>query len=406
MKVIFIAPTATRQMHDFTRGLAEVGAQVYGVGETPHEHLPQMVRDALSGYLQVPSLSNTQQAYQHILPWARKIGPDRIECLYEMFVMLAAYLRDALGVPGMPADVSLGFRDKSVMRQRAYDAGIRVPEWRRVTTAKEVREAAEAIGYPVVVKPISGAGSRDTYLVRNKAELERILPLLAHVTLANVEEFVDGEEFTYDTVCINGSPVFESVAQYHPRPLDYHTHEWISPAQLVFRNPYTHPGLDKGIELGRKVLKALGMGTGFTHMEWYRKADGEVVFGEIGARVGGNNFPDQYNYCNDFDIFREWARSVCWGVFEAVPARKYHSGEVFKRAIGQGRIVRYENLDWMYRRLGPALCVNGLLPIGAPRRDWRMTIQSDGYIIFRHPDYQECLDMLHFIQKEVRLYAA
>ncbi|MEZ4239031.1 MAG: hypothetical protein R3F59_23335 [Myxococcota bacterium] len=35
------------------------------------------------------------------------------------------------------------------------------------------------------------------------------------------------------------------------------------------------------------MLKALGMGSGFTHMEWYHKANGEVVFGEIGCRLAG-----------------------------------------------------------------------------------------------------------------------
>ena len=39
--------------------------------------------------------------------------------------------------------------------------------------------------------------------------------------------------------------------------------------------------------MGHQVITALGFTAGFTHMEWYRKADGEVVFGEIGARPPG-----------------------------------------------------------------------------------------------------------------------
>ena len=39
--------------------------------------------------------------------------------------------------------------------------------------------------------------------------------------------------------------------------------------------------------MGKQVLAALGFQTGFTHLEWYRKEDGEVVFGEIGARAPG-----------------------------------------------------------------------------------------------------------------------
>ena len=52
------------------------------------------------------------------------------------------------------------------------------------------------------------------------------------------------------------------------------------------------------------------MGDGFTHMEWFKKADGEVVFGEIGCRPGGAGLVDQMNYTSDIDLFREWARST------------------------------------------------------------------------------------------------
>ena len=34
--------------------------------------------------------------------------------------------------------------------------------------------------------------------------------------------------------------------------------------------------------MGEAVIAAMGFASGFTHMEWYRTATGEVVFGEIG----------------------------------------------------------------------------------------------------------------------------
>ena len=67
-----------------------------------------------------------------------------------------------------------------------------------------VWEAAEQIGFPLIVKPIAGAGSADTYRIDSVNELNDVLPLLRHVPELSVEEFVDGEELTYDTVCANG----------------------------------------------------------------------------------------------------------------------------------------------------------------------------------------------------------
>src|SRR3712207_8441476 len=43
-----------------------------------------------------------------------------------------------------------------------------------------------------------------TTLFRSAVELADVLPLLRHVPEVSVEEFVDGEEFTYDTVCAGG----------------------------------------------------------------------------------------------------------------------------------------------------------------------------------------------------------
>ena len=78
----------------------------------------------------------------------------------------------------------------------------------------EVWDAAEQVGYPLIVKPIAGAGSADTYRVDSAEELADVLPMLRHVPEVSVEEFVDGEEFTYDTVCAGGSILYENIMWY------------------------------------------------------------------------------------------------------------------------------------------------------------------------------------------------
>ncbi len=75
-------------------------------------------------------------------------------------------------------------------------------------TADEVREAAEQIGYPAIIKPIAGAGSADTYRVDDATELEQALARIRHVAEVSVEEFIDGEEFTFDTICGGGRVLY------------------------------------------------------------------------------------------------------------------------------------------------------------------------------------------------------
>ena len=125
--------------------------------------------------------------------------------------------------------------------------------------------AAERIGYPLILKPIAGAGSADTYKAETPADLEAALGKMLHVGEASCEEFIDGEEFTFDTVCVGGQPAFMNVAQYLPKPLIARTNEWISPVIVTVRD-MEQAKITGGVALGKKVLGALGMGDGFTHM--------------------------------------------------------------------------------------------------------------------------------------------
>ncbi len=410
MNVLFISPHYPLEMQDFTRGLAEVGARVYGLADIDRHALPEKVRRYLSGYVRVPRLGDHDTVVSAIRSEFAGVAFDRIECMWEPCVLLAAALRETFSVAGMNVDTIRGFRDKAIMKERLVAAGLRVPRYARVRSAAGARQAAEDIGFPLVAKPISGAGTAHTHGLADSGELERYLERTRHVPELSIEEYIDGDEFTYDAVVIAGRPVFESVAQYFPKPLESRNIEWISPAQLVFRDPRS-PGLcggadlGPGIELGRGALEALSMGTGFVHMEWFRKRDGEVVFGEIAARNGGAKLMDQINFANDFDVYREWARAVCWHSFDAEPGRRYHVAVVFKRARGNGRITRIEGMDALRSLCGAGLVLDHLLPVGRPRRDWKATLLSDGYVLLRDPDYRRCMDMMHAAVTEVKMYA-
>jgi hypothetical protein len=155
-----------------------------------------------------------------------------------------------------------------------------------------------------------------------------------------------------------------------------------------------------------RVLGALAMGDGFTHMEWFRKADGEVVFGEIGCRPGGAHLVDQMNYTCDIDLFREWARAVCWGEFAAPTTRKYNVAIVFKRAKGAGRITRIDGLREYLHRNRDHVVEQRLLPVGTHRRNWKHTLVSDGFVIVRHPDWDRTYQLAMEAATDITMWAA
>ncbi len=238
---------------------------------------------------------------------------------------LAAKLRERLDLAGMTLRETIPFRDKEIMKRVLDRAGIRTPRHVSTTSAAGVRSGVQSIGYPVCVKPIAGAGSADTYRVDNDDELESILPRLLHVPEVSVEEFVDGEEYTFDTICIDGSIQYFNISWYRPRPLIQRQHQWISPQTVALRN-IDDARIASGRRMGEAVIAALEFRTGFTHMEWFRKDDGEAVFGEIAARPPGASSVDIMNFASDVDLYEGWAEAVLHRRFSTSVNRKFNCG--------------------------------------------------------------------------------
>lgn len=404
MNTIMLAPGYPGEMPYFCRGLALQGSRVYGVSDLPEKDLPALTREHLSGYLRVPNFQDEDTVVRLVVAGVGDTRVDRIVCLWEPGVVLAARLREALGVPGQRVEQAITFRNKDVMKQKVAAAGLRTARHASARSVAQVREAAREIGFPVIVKPIAGAGSMDTVRANSAEELERALARVQSYDEVNVEEFIEGEEYTYDTICIDGRIVYENVCYYRPNPLIARSTEWISPQTMALRD-LSPPEIRAGIALGHAVLQALDFGTGMTHMEWFYTAKGEAVFGEIAARPPGAHTVDLMNYVGDIDLYVGYAEAELKGTFSCSTERKYNACNIFKRAQGQGRITRIEGLQSLLARYGEHIVHLDLLPVGAERRNWIQTLVSDGYVTVRHPDLQACMDISDDVGMHLRLFA-
>ena len=156
MNVLLISPGFPAEMPLFTRGLAEVGARVYGIGDTPRGALDPEVARCLTDYLRIEGLWDEAQTVPAVQKWVDGGRVDRVECLWEPGMMLAARLREALSVPGLGVEATRAFRDKELMKQVLDEAGLRTPRHARAATTAEVREGRRTHRLPV------DRGSRST----------------------------------------------------------------------------------------------------------------------------------------------------------------------------------------------------------------------------------------------------
>jgi biotin carboxylase len=404
MNVIFLSPGFPTEMTDFVRGLSEVGANVIGLGDQPDQSVPEKARRALSAYYQV-DFSDSGSVVATATAIAERVQVDQVESLWEPLMILAARIREALGIQGMSEVETVPFRDKEAMKQVLDVNGIRTPHHYSARSASEIWNALDHVGFPAIIKPIAGAGSADTYRVNEPGQVESIIPALGHVAEVSVEEFIEGEEFTFDTICSGGKVLFYNICWYRPRPLIGKQNEWISQQTVVLRNPDVDHLL-VGKQLGLRVLEAMNFRDGFTHMEWFLKPDGEAVFGEIGARPPGGRTVDAMNFSSDIDLFRGWAEAAVTGKFSQPLERRYNVAVVFKRAIGTGRIRGHEGLDHLLVEYGPYVAAIELNPVGALRRNWKQQLIGDGMVVVRHPDLQSCIEIADRFGTDFQIYAS
>ncbi|MGQ0639268.1 MAG: ATP-grasp domain-containing protein [Gemmatimonadaceae bacterium] len=388
----------------FCRGLAVNGADVVGVSDVPEHELPRLTREHMKAYIRVPNFMDEDDVVRAVGERMGQQHVQRVVCLWEPGVILAAKIREALGIPGMRVAQAQPFRNKDLMKQRVAAAGVRTPKHASATSIKEVKDAATDIDFPLIVKPIAGAGSMDTIRADSMAELEQSLSRVQSYDEVNVEEFIEGEEYTYDTICIDGRIVYENVCYYRPNPLIARSTEWISPQTMTLRD-LTPPVVQQGISLGHHVLKAMDFQTGMTHMEWFYTPKGEAVFGEIAARPPGAHTVDLMNYTSDVDLFVGYAEAELHGRFSPDTTRVYNVVNIFKRAQGRGRIARIEGLHGIMADYGEHIVHIDLLPVGAERRNWIQTLISDGMVTLRHADFQTACEMADQVGMRLQLYA-
>ncbi|HSG48236.1 MAG TPA: hypothetical protein VLA43_10520, partial [Longimicrobiales bacterium] len=123
MNVLMFSPGFPRELRYFTRGLAEVGANVIGLGDQPESALEEPARSSVAMHVQIRSWQDQEAILGQIRDLSRRVRIDRVECLWEPHMVLAARAREMLGLPGMSVDATVPFRDKEVMKRKLDAAG-------------------------------------------------------------------------------------------------------------------------------------------------------------------------------------------------------------------------------------------------------------------------------------------
>ncbi|MEZ6185638.1 MAG: hypothetical protein R3F62_11590 [Planctomycetota bacterium] len=404
--VVFVAPYYGGTILKCLAEIASLEDVKLGViSQQPQEHLPPGLRDKIAGHFRVPNTLDVGQLVVAARGFQREWGRvDRLMCYLEQLQLPLAEARETLGIPGMHSEAARNFRDKNCMKAVLAQAGLPVARQARIKGLKDAERFVEQVGFPIILKPLDGLGTKDTFRAGDHAELysalNQLLPTPSRP--AQAEEFVRGSEHTFETVSIRGKPVWSSSTYYLPGPLEVVESPWIQYCVLLPKEQYG-PHSEPFVEINARSLSALGMHTGLSHMEWFLTPSGKRVISEVAARPPGVNIMAINSLAHETDMWTLWARLMVHETFEIGP-RKWAAGSAFLRGSGPGRTVaKVEGLEEVLRDLGDVVVEHRLPRPGMPRSSH---YEGEGWVLVKHPETKGAAEALRQIVARTRIHYA
>jgi biotin carboxylase len=283
-RILLLLPTATYRAPDFLAAAASLGVDVV-VGSEQRHTLDRSMGDRAV----VVPLATPDAALEVIVALDSRLPLDAVLAVDDQGIVVAARAAERLGFRHNSPDAVAGTRDKVVTRERLSAAELAQPSFQAIPVGADAVAAANAVGYPCVIKPVSRSASQGVIRVNDAAQARRAATRIRAMIgdcpePLIVEQFVPGAEVAVEGLLVNGQlhvlAVFDK-----PDPL-------VGPyfEETIYVTPSRHEAHTL-IELERitaQATEALGLREGPVHAELRISPTGMVTVLELAARsIGG-----------------------------------------------------------------------------------------------------------------------
>ncbi|MEV3856454.1 ATP-grasp domain-containing protein [Streptomyces sp. NPDC050095] len=333
--------------------------------------------------------------------------------LYELGLLSAARVNEALGLRGESVGTVELLMDKWRMRQHLDAKGISPVASAVGRSAADVREFVAAHGLPVIVKPVRESGSLGVFRIQDPADVEAVAARyrslhdqdwsLGDVAFADsfdaflMEEFLDGPEISVETLTFDGRHVVVAVTDKETGGSGFVE---LGHAQPSAHSPETLAGAR---QLVVDFLDAVGLRSGPGHTEVKLTSRGPRII-ESHNRIGGDRINDLTEIAYGVDMER-YALGAALGVLEPLAASPLPRGGAAVRFLTPepGRVVAVTGVDAV--RADPA-CVDLRLSVGPGCEVPPLTWNEDkvGHVVARGATAAEAVAHSRRLAASVRIH--
>ena len=278
-----------------------------------------------------------------IMRAAETFHVDAIYPSAEVGVEAAAAAAHCLGLSGIDPETARKVRHKGELRRALQTQGVDSnPPFAVVSNVSAAIEAAVQIGFPVVVKPADGQGSRAVAKVQNEGQLEVAVRNALDTSCCGeivIERFMEGQEVSVEGLVFEGDVMPVAITgKIRSRPPYRFDLGIYIPADL------TADEVRSAEELAAQCLRAIGFTNGSTHTEVIFTENGPRLV-EIAGRLGGGRIPtDLVPLAYGVDLATESIKA-CMGEKPDLERRHTRGAALLWFTPPAGRLTKMPPLD-------------------------------------------------------------
>ena len=325
-----------------------------------------------------------------------------------------AHIAAALGLEFHSPEVAGYLSDKFLQRQALRSAGIPAPDFRPLSSNPndvDLERFAHEVGFPAVLKPRMGNGSRNTYKVHNPAELFDIMTVLGPWLQEDAGMILEGYLTGTERLLSRFDPIV-SVESFVRSGEVRHI-------SVTGRSPFAEPFRETGLVLpsdlsaedageaertAAAAIAALGINHGCLHTELKFTPDGPRII-EVNGRIGGG-IPQLVRLAGAQKSMLRFAMELALGVPEATEFPLEYSRIGWQRTVpppvSAHRVDSISGLDKLKDL--PGIDQISINRIAGETVDWRRGLQD--YVIQAYgsaSDYDEILTQWAMMDQAVNI---
>ena len=226
----------------------------------------------------------------------------------DVAVVTIGYVCEKMGLPGIPREAARIVTDKALMKEAFQKKQVRAARYHKVFSAKEAEEAAQEIGFPVIVKRVDSSGSRGILKVSKREDVEsafREAVSGSRVPYVLVEEVLGGREIGVDGFVQDGKLVFLAPHE----KFVYQGEKITVPMGHGFPLQEDVKTLEEISRQMQLAVEAAGMDQCPVNADVFVR-DQKAWIVEIGGRTGATCIPELIGIHYGFDFYEKMIRNA------------------------------------------------------------------------------------------------